>query len=51
MLSQDSIKNYVEDGEKETQEECRRLEIQDSQKKQYAKKMLQDAHPSLTEVE
>jgi hypothetical protein len=45
MLSQDSIKNYVEDGEKETQEECRRLELQDSQKKQYAKKMLQNAHP------
>lgn len=30
MLSQDSIKHYVEDAEKETQEERRRLELQDS---------------------
>ena len=40
MLSQDSIKNYAEESEKETQEERRRLELQDSQRKQFAKKML-----------
>ena len=40
MLSQDSIKNYVENAEKETQEERRRLELQDSQRKQYAKKII-----------
>ena len=43
MLSQDSIKHYVEDAEKETQEERRRLELQDSQRKQYARKMLEEA--------
>jgi hypothetical protein len=41
MLSQDSIKNYVEDAQKETIEERRRLELQDSQRKQFARKMLQ----------
>jgi hypothetical protein len=41
LLSQDSIKHYVEDAEKETLEERRRLELQDSQRKQFAKKMLQ----------
>lgn len=43
MLSQDSIKHYEEDAEKETAEERRRLELQDSQRKQFAKKMLMDS--------
>jgi hypothetical protein len=30
MLSQESIKHYVEDAEKETLEERRRLDLQDS---------------------
>lgn len=40
MMSQDSIKNYVEDADKETHKEKKRLENQDSQKKQFAKKVL-----------
>lgn len=40
MMSQESIKNYVEDAEKETQKEKKRLEQQENQKKQYAKKVL-----------
>ena len=40
MMSQDSIKNYVEDANKETHKEKKRLENQDSQKKQFAKKVL-----------
>lgn len=40
MMSQESIKNYVEDAEKETQKEKKRLEQQENQKKQFAKKVL-----------
>ena len=35
LMSQDSIQHYVQDAEKENQEERRRLQLQDSERKQF----------------